>query len=76
MGGNKLEKETIKISHEKFKEIIFCTFKSGYPIDYSDSFWSSLGLKRVDKFKNGGVYFEVVDKSKLIHAIIKYGFTI
>jgi hypothetical protein len=68
--------EQIKISHEKLKEIIFRIFKSDYSITYDESFWNGVGLRRVDKFKNGGVYFEVLDKTKLVHAMIKYDFTI
>lgn len=68
--------EQIKISHEKHSEIIRRIFTSDYSITYDDSFWNSAGLRRVDKFKNGGVYFEVIDKTKLVHAMMKYDFTI
>jgi hypothetical protein len=68
--------EQIKISHEKLNEIIFCIFKAEYAIIYDESFWNSAGLRRIDKFKSGGVYFEVLDKNKLLHAMMKYDFTI
>jgi hypothetical protein len=66
--------EQIKISHEKFNEIIFRIFKSD-PTFKFDFLWEEMGLNRIDKFKSGGVYFEVVDKTKLVHAMIKYDFT-
>ncbi len=67
--------EQIKITHNKFNEIIFRIFKSDPTIKY-DFLWEDFGLTRVDKFKSGGVYFEVLDKTKLVHAMIKYDFTI
>ena len=68
--------EQIKISHEKLNEIIRRIFKSDYSITYDESFWESIGLRRVHKFKNGGVYFEVVSKIKLVNGMMKYDFTI
>ena len=70
-----MEKTTIKINFEKFNQIIFQIFKTDPYIKY-DVIWQDIGLNRVDKFKNNGIYFEILDKNKLIHGMIKYGFTI
>ncbi len=56
-------------------KIISRIFKSDPTIKF-DFLWEEMGLNRIDKFKSGGVYFEVLDKNKLLHAMMKYDFTI
>lgn len=69
-----MEEETIVISFEKHREIIYRIFKTDPTIKF-DFLWEGFGLNRVHKFKNNGVYFEIVNKTKLLHAMMKYDFT-
>ena len=70
-----MDEETIVISFEKNREIIYRSFKTDNSIKY-EYFWDEIGLKRIDPFRNSGVYFKVINKKKLVHGMIKYGFTI
>jgi len=68
--------EEIVITFRKHREIIYqftLIEGSSYP---NGNFYTEIGVKRVNKLKNDGVHFQVIDKVKLIHAMFKYNFTL
>jgi hypothetical protein len=68
--------EKIVITFEKHRQIIYKCALVDVSICSSTIFYEHLGLERLDKFKNDGVHFKVTNKSKLLYAMIKYGFTL
>ena len=75
MGANKLEEEIV-ISFEKHRQIVYACVLGDISLKNGAIFCNALGIERVNKFKNDGVHFKVVNKNKLIHAMIKYNFTL
>ena len=68
--------EKIIISFVKHRNIINKFVLIDHSLYHSGSFYEQIGLKRIDKMKNDGVHLQIVNKSKLIHAMIKYNFTL
>lgn len=43
---------------------------------FNHDIYEEIGVKRIDKFKNDGIHFQVINKEKLIYAMMKYNFTL
>jgi hypothetical protein len=68
--------EEIVISFRKHREIIYQLTLIDGTSHPNHNFYDQIGVKRIDKMKYDGVHLQVVDKSKLIHAMMKYNFTL
>ena len=71
------QSDEIKISWPKAKEIMLRLGqydKLRDPISQFD--WTQIGLKRVELSLAHGWFFNIINKEKLIHSMIKYNFTL
>ena len=66
--------EEIIISFAKHRQIISKLFMINK--SFNHDIYEEIGVKRIDKFKNDGIHFQVINKEKLIYAMMKYNFTL
>lgn len=68
---------TIKISWPKAKEIMLCLGEYDKLTDPIKDFqWEQIGLEKIDINLVAGWSFNVLNKEKLIYAMLKYNFTL